>query len=232
MTRFTKLAAGLACTLLVGAGASATTVPFTENFDVDVSGWEDNVNDPLTFVASGGPDGSSYASAAFNYLGFSSPFGGGPVIFRAGDSDDASGDAFVGDWLADGVGEVSVWVRHDTPEDLTFFLRVATSFNFPGAVIGSEQVVPPNTWTQVFFDIDPSSPLCIGETVTCADALASVGNFQLGTDAPASLVATDFAYTLDVDQASLTPVPEPGTALQLVTGIAGLALLGRKRVRR
>ena len=44
--------------------AAAATVPFTENFTSSVSNWADGTGANLaTFVTSGGPDGSSYASS-------------------------------------------------------------------------------------------------------------------------------------------------------------------------
>jgi hypothetical protein len=217
--------------VLVGSGAAmAVTIPFTEDFTSDVSGWEDGNSDPLFFEASDGPDGGSYASADFNYFGYSSPFGGGPVVFRANQSDAASGGAFVGDWLTSGVTLVSAWVRHDAPEDLNFFMRVASSFNFPGAVIANTQLVAPDQWTQVFWVVDPGSPFCIGETVTCAAALSNVGNFQIGTDAPPSLIALDQAFAIDVDKVSV--VPEPGVATLLASGLVMLSLTRRSRTRR
>lgn len=216
------LAAGL------GAGtASALTVPFNEEFAANVSGWEDNAGNPLTWNLTGGPLGSSFASTEFSYFGFSNPFGGGPVIFRANDNDNASGDAFVGNYITGGVGMVSAMVYHETPENLNFFLRVANSFNFPGAVILNPQTVAPFTWTYVFWILDPNSPNCIGETVTCAAALANVGNFQIGTDAPAALVADESSYFLGVDQVRV--VPEPSQSVLLGSGLAGLAVLGRRR---
>ena len=77
------------------------------------------------------------------------------------------------------------------------------------------------------FPIDPNSPLCTGETITCAQALADVGNLQLGTNAPAALTALDQSFVLAIDQVTLASVPEPGTALLLGVGLAGLAALGR-----
>ncbi|MCL4684883.1 PEP-CTERM sorting domain-containing protein [Myxococcota bacterium] len=215
--------------LSAGTASALTTLPFTEDFATDVAGWEDSFGAPLAFQPSGGPDGSSFASSDFNFFGFSSAFGGGPVTFRGNDSDDASGDAFVGDWLAAGVQQVSVFVRQETGVDLTVFLRVATAFNFPGAVFDNPTLVPSGQWTQLNFDIDPNSPLCTGEAVTCAEALANVGNLQFGTSAPLALTEVDQAFLLGLDQVTITAVPEPGTTGLLATGLAGLAALGRRR---
>jgi hypothetical protein len=229
MKRTIGLVAAMAAALLGAGKASALTLPFTEDFGANNASWEDGANNPATWQSAGGPDGGSYASVNFNYFGFSSPFGGGPVIFRANDNDNASGDAFVGDWMAGSVVMVSAWVYQTTPENLNFFMRVANGFNFPGAVLTSGNVVAPNTWTQIVFPIDPNSPLCIGETITCAAALTSVGNLQFGTDAPASLVGTNFSYALGIDKVTITAVPEPSQAMLLGSGLAGLAILGRRR---
>ena len=124
----------------------------------------------------GGPLGSSFVSTEFSYFGFEGIMGSGPVISRAHDNQNASGDAFVGDWISGGVGIVSAMVYHETPENLSFFLRVSTAFNFPGAVFQNTQTVEPLHVDLVFWILDPNSPNCIEETVTCAEALASVGN--------------------------------------------------------
>jgi len=220
----------VAAALMLGAGAaSALTVPYTEDFTGGANGWTNADNTgPLTAIGSGGPDGGAYVTTNFNYFGFSSPFGGGPVIFRGQDENNASSLSFVGDWIAGGVGELSIWVRQNTTETLTYFLRVATTFNFPGAVINSTTAVAPNTWTKVTFDIDALNPLCFPEGTTCATALASVAHVQFGSNAPASLVALNQAWTLDLDKVSVG-VPEPGTVLLLGSGLAGLACLGRRR---
>lgn len=213
---------------LVATAAQATTVPFTESFDTGVSGWEDNVNAPLGWTATGGSDGGGYASGTYDYRGYASPFGSGPVVLRASAADSPSGGAFIGDWLTDGVGSVTAMVRHDAPEDLTFFLRLASPANFPGAVFAGTQTVAANVWTRITFAIDPSSPFCIAEGTSCAAVLANVGTLQFGTNAPAGLTDDDVAYTISIDQVSLLPVPEPGTALLFGLGLAGLAAAGRR----
>lgn len=216
--------------LLFGASTSqAATIGFVEDFDTDVAGWEDNVNHPIGFVASGGVDGGSYATTTFNYNGFASPFGGGPVTHRGSFSDNASGGAFVGDYLAEGVGAIKISFRHNAPEAINLFLRVATSVNFPGAVVNQALDVPANQWTELTFAIEPFSPACTGEAVPCAAAFSNVQNIQFGTNAPAGLLDDDVAYSLDIDRITIVPIPEPGTALLMGLGLLGLTAAGRKK---
>jgi len=91
--------------------------------------------------------------------------------------------------------------------------------------------VSADTWTELVFDIDPSSPDCTAESFdpsfTCADALQTVGHFQLGTDAPQSLIDDGVAVTFGVDKVSL--VPEPAALALLAPGLLGLAAAGRRR---
>ena len=226
-----KNLAASALVVLWGAAASAATVPYTEQFVGFNANWEDNVNNPAAWVPAGGADGGSYITTQFNFNGYVNPFGGGPVTHRASAADGASFGAFIGDWIADGVGEISAWVRHDAPEDLGFFMRVATPGNFPGAVIESTQTVTAGVWTQVTWGIDPFSPSCSPEGGSCLSALQSVGNFQIGTSAPAGLIDDDVAYNIDLDIVSINPIPEPGTAILMGLGLAGLASVGGKEKR-
>jgi hypothetical protein len=212
---------------LAAGSAQALTVPFTEDFTSTSAGWVNNGFAPLTFQASGGPDGGSHASTPFSYFGFVPPMPGqGPVIFRGHEAFDASGDAFVGDWLAGGVTQASAWVFQDTGVSLNYFLRIASPFNNNGAVFINTTPVQSGVWTQLTWTIDPNSMLCIGEQTTCAVSLANVGNLQIGTSAPSSLTSLNQSFTLAIDKVSI--VPEPGTLLLAASGLVGLGVFRRR----
>lgn len=224
------LSAGLvALVAMASTSAVAATVPFTESFDSSVSGWTDSSNLPLTFVASGGADGGGYASTVFDYDAFTSPFGGGPTVLRATGAFGPSGGAFTGDWITDSVASITANVRHNSPVPLTFSTRLAPAANTPGTNLLSFAPVPAGVWTELTFNVTVAPGLCVFERPGgCTLAgFQDVVNVQFGTDNPAgaSLV------TLDLDLVSLNPIPEPGTALLMGLGLAGLAISGRKETR-
>ena len=222
--------------LLVASAASAQTVPFTEHYDTDEAGWTENIGFPLNWVATGGPDGGSYASGEFDFMGFVEPFpGAGPIVFRGQDENMASNGNFEGDWNTAGVAFLSVWVRHDAPIDLEWIARIANTFNFPAAAFELvDPVVPPNTWTQLTFQVDKDAPLCTPESTnpmfTCENALANVAHLQFGTNAPQQLIDDEVIVTFDIDQPTI--VPEPGLAATWATGLLGLIAIARHRARR
>ncbi|CAG0970516.1 hypothetical protein MYXO_01272 [Myxococcaceae bacterium] len=215
----------LTATALGSSQAAALDVPFTEEFETGNSNWRDAGSNPLGWAASGGPDGSSYATGSFNYLGFVGPFGSGPITFRGNASAAASGGAFAGDWNTGGVTRVGAWFRHDAPVDLTLLLRI-TLVGFPAVAYQGSTPIAPNTWTFVQFDVGPGDP-CVEEGTTCDAAKANVGNIQFGTNAPEALTTLDRAIELDID--GITIVPEPGTLVLLTSGALGLGLVARRR---
>jgi len=202
------------------APASALTFPFTESFASSDANWKDNASLAPTYVATGGADGGGYISTELSFAGLVS----GPVAFRGQNNFDSSGDAFVGNWLSAGVGAVRAYVRHDAPVPIDYFVRIATSSNFPGLAIELPFSVPagPN-WTLLEFDTSFSNPLLTPEAPPGQEAafysaaLGSVGNVQFGVSLPESLTSDPAAYTFGLDQVSIG-VPEP-------TGV-GLALVG------
>jgi hypothetical protein len=219
---------GAAAVLGFVASAMGTTVPFTEEFATDASNWRDAGGGALlSFNASGGPDGSSFASGTFNFVG--SAEGDTPVLLRGQDGFNSSGDAFVGDWLTDGVETFSAYVKHDAPAALNFFTRFASSANFPGAVAIDFGPVLPNTWTEISFAISPASAQFVTfEGSDFNTVFSNIGNVQIGVSVPATLAGTDASYTFSLDKP--TVVPEPAT-LGLLTLAGGVAWRRRGRGR-
>jgi hypothetical protein len=223
--------AALFALALPAAVASAATVPFTEEFTTDASSWRGNPNSAGSldaWSASGGADGGGYVSESFNFAG--SVFGAqGPVIFRGPAS--ASGGAFTGNWIADAVREVSVYVRHDAPVPITFFARFASPMGFPGAIAVDFSPVAAGEWTELTFLIDPTSPQWASfEGSDFATVFSSIGIVQLGAVIPEALAGVDQSVRFDLDRVALRPVPEAG-ALGAFS-IAACALLAAVRMKK
>ncbi|MEC8554112.1 MAG: PEP-CTERM sorting domain-containing protein [Planctomycetota bacterium] len=200
--------------MLSATNSARADVVFTEEFANNTSGWVDNGFQALTFNANGGPDGSSYVSTEFD-LGTGGSMG--TSLFRAHDSFNASGDAFVRNFLADGIEEFSFSFRHSSPTPVSVFVRFATSNNFPASVTSFAALpqlaaVPGNNvWNQISIPIEPSS--FVHEAGTFQSNFSSIGNIQIGTGTDSGVV------TFGLDKVSLS-VPEPNSML-----LAGLALI-------
>ena len=213
---------GLLSSLGVSSLAFATTV--TEEFDTSNEGWLSGAFAPLTYNASGGPDGSSYVSLS----GTSFSDYDQTAAFRGHDDFDASGDAFVGNWIAYGWVTLSAWIRHDGPEAASFFTRIATADNFPAFVAINPVPVAPGVWTEVVFDVNPLSSTLIPEGPTAYPAVfGNVGNVQFGLSAPAGFENDTTPIVFDLDKVTVT-VPEPVSAGLLGLGMS-MILLSRKR---
>jgi hypothetical protein len=227
-----RLAPGVLFALLflvsAPAASHAATVPFTEDFTTTVSNWADNsAMNLLNHVASGGPDGGSYASASTALAGTSM------VLFRAQDEFNSSGHALEGSWVAHGVAEFSAFVRHNVPVPLNYFARFSGPGNFPGGTAVKFAPVLPGAWTQLKFIINPGNPEFVTfEGSSFNTVFSNVGHVQLGVNVPAALAGNATPYTFDIDKASIAgQVPEPSGLLTSV--IAGIGLMLRpRRIRR
>lgn len=208
---------GIAAVVALAAPVSAVTLPFTEDFSVNASGWLNATSGPLTWNATGGPDGGSYVSSTLGSLS-----GNGTIQFRANDSANASGDAFVGNWITSGVSVISADVFHDAPQAITFFFRFAGA----GAMVGFAPAVAPNTWTTISVVISPGTLTPAGGSF--ATTMAAISNLQIGVSVPVELESVPFTYGVD----EVTIVPEPATAGLLAGGLTLMAIGGRCRAAR
>lgn len=206
------------------------TVPYTENFTSDAANWRDGAGAAAaTWVASGGPDGSSYiaSTASAFFLENGDPV----VVFRGQDGFDSSADAFVGNWLGTGINRFSVWVRHDATVPLDFFVRFATPSNFPGTAADKMELIQPNTWTQLSYDIVASGVnnylFPEGPPSFFSSTFSNVGNIQVGYSVPAGFGLVNQSFNFAIDQPSIQ-TPEPASLFLLASCAAGVFMRRRR----
>lgn len=217
----------VAATLASGTSAFAIVVPFTEKFESAASNWSiGSVLTPLTYVASGGPDGSSYGSRSFSLTG--SNIGATPILFRGQSNFNSSANAFVGNWITGGVTKLQFSLRHNVNAPVTFFARISpdpvTSPN-PGGVIALTAPTTANQWTTFTVDIGPGSPF-IYEGTTFDNVFSAVARLQFGVFVDAGTANLAGPFTFDIDNVSI--IPATGT---LSAAGAALILAARRRRR-
>ncbi len=221
------MAACLALALPV-APASAVTVGFTEEFTSGDSAWRGNTNSVGTLDWSS--DG--YVTEVFNFQ-LLTPASQGPVLFRANASAGASGGAFAGDYLLNGVSEIRALVRHNAPTDMVFFARFASApFGFPGGILSQTVgIAAGSSFTELVFDLSPGNPNLILEDPGpgYAAVFGFVGNVQFGVAMPANLAGVDANYSFDITSVEIVPEAGGLGALTLAAGAVLCALRARTR---
>lgn len=214
---------------IIGTAGAVTT--FTETFDAGASGWLNNAapNATPTHVTTGGVGNSGYishtaASVTATSGSFGSPFT--QLMFRANNAADASGDAFVGNWITGGVATMTVSLRHNHAASLDFYIRIAGSAG-AGASLTTGYTVLPDTWTEVTFDITDGNPpfSSYGAAPGFSSAFSNIQNLQLGLYLPEG---TYTGLTMDIDNVGITVIPEPSSIL---LGVAAMALAFNRRRR-
>lgn len=213
---------------LSGSVAVAITVPITEDFATGGANWRDAANNPAPYIASGGVGGTGdgFISLQRSFSPTADP-NFASTIFRGHDSFDSSSDAFVGNWMQDGVSRFSFWIRHNASSELSFGTRFATAANSPGAnaVASLGLVAPPNQWTRLSMPISPAAIAPEGPAANFTTVFSNVGNLQISVR-PGSSVGTTVRF--DLDRVSI--VPEPRT-LALAIAVAGMFIYMKSRRR-
>lgn len=201
---------GLLAAMMMGTAVEAVQVPFVEDFSAGTENWVNTSQAALTHFDSDGPDGGSYVSTDV-------PFSDAPpdrdaiVLFRGEEDFLASDGAFLDDWIADGAGLLTAYVRHQAPEPLEFFARIATEFNFPGATIQDRHLVEPDVWTPIRFPVSPDyARLTLEGPFDFAAVFEDVGNVQFGVSIPESQEGNTSPYTYDLALVGVQ-IPEPSS---------------------
>lgn len=215
----------LSAIALTAGIANAGVSPFTETFESGANGWLQGSFSAPTYNATGALDGSAFITSTAD-LNSAGPFG--LTIFRGQDDFDASGDAFVGNYLASGINRISFDFRHSAGQDLGIALRVASSNNFPAFAVELDGPVASGEWVNLSFDLSFFNPLLTIEGAPTPDAfnaiMQSIGNIQVSADRPDGL-ATPLVVDFDLDNVAITPAP---SAMALL-GLGGLAATRRRR---
>lgn len=213
----------------VAPAAALAPLPFTEEFATNASGWVFGTSNAPTWFATGGVLGGSYisATATIDTNGF------GPIVFRGNNANDASGDAFVGDWLAGGVTLFTAYVRHNAPTNLNFYIRLDRGAG--NAASSNPLEVAPNTWSQLVIPITNSLGTngvfqSYGAAGTNFNAIfTNIQNVQVALSSVQDPVTVGQTYTIDLDQPAI--VPEPSTWALLACAAAALAGVHLRRRR-
>lgn len=210
--------------LAIAAGmvpAQALIVPFTEDFTSGASNWLNGASAAPTWSATGGVDGGGYISAP----GAITTGGFGTIVFRGNGAADASGDAFVGDWITGGVSTFSAYVSHNAPVSLNFYARLDAGSGRAGSSVDFS--VAPGAWFQLNVPIinSPTSFQSYGAG-TFATVFNGIQNVQIALSTTQDPSTAGQTYNVSLDQ--VATVPEPGMVSLLAFAALGLALLGRR----
>ncbi len=221
----------LGMALLAASGsASGAVVTFTETFNTNASNWLNGASAAPTYNATGGIGDSGFISYTSTFTsGATGSFPGADplqLLFRGNNAADASGDAFVGNWLSDGVLSLSVAVRHNYTTALDLYVRLDAGSG-RAASLAPSYTIEPNVWTTFTIPITDSNPpfLSYGAGIY-SNVFNSIQNVQFGLYVPASTTFTNLR--MDLDNVTVNTVPEPSAAISLLGGV-GLLLLHRRR---
>jgi hypothetical protein len=155
------------------------------------------------------------------------PAGFGAALFRGNATSDASGDAFVGNWLSAGVTLFSAFIRHNAEQPLDIFARLDAGSGRAASSVGF--TVPTNQWFPISLPIVDSTTSfqSYGQPPTgFSIVFTNIQNVQFFAS-PSSPAGT---FRFDLDKVSV--VPEPGTLGLLGLAVALLVYAGaRQRLR-
>jgi hypothetical protein len=203
--------------------ATALIVPFTEDFTSGASNWLNGSSAAPTWSATGGVDDGGYISAP----GAISAGGFGTIVFRGNAAADASGDAFVGNWLTGGVSTFSAFVRHDAPVALNFYARLDAGSGRAASSVDFS--VPVGSWFQLNIPITETSFQSYGAAGTGTAAFNSVfsgiQNVQIALSTSQDPGTAGQTYNVSLDRVAI--VPEPHTLSMLTLAALGFGFLRR-----
>ena len=198
--------------------AQALLVPFTEDFTSGAANWLNGSSTAPGWSATGGVDGGGYISAP----GAITAGGFGTIVFRGNASADASGDAFVGDWISGGVSTFSAYLSHNAPVALNFYARLDAGSGRAGSTVDFSVAPGASFQLEVPIVNAPTSFQSYGAG-TFATVFNGIQNVQIALSATQDPSTAGQSYTVSLDR--VATVPEPGTLGLVASGLAAICLL-------
>lgn len=218
---------GFLCLIgLVETGSAVSTLPFTENFEANTSSWVYGSSTTPIWSATGGVGNSGFISAPTVVSGT----GFGTIVFRANDANNASGDAFAGNWLTAGVSVFSFFVRHDADVALNFYARFDAGAG--RAASSTDFLVNPNVWTFLSIPIanQTASFQSYGAAGTGQTAFNSIFGGIQNVQVALSVDPVNAGQSVNLGLDGVSIIPEPSVSCLLLVA-AGLAQWGRRNAR-
>lgn len=194
-----------------GASASALAPGMVDTFeDGSTNGWASGFNNPNppVNVANGGPSGGGDRYLLLTASGSGS--GGRLVAF--------SGPQWAGNYVGAGVTAIGMDVNNLGATDLA--LRLA----FDGGIALSANAIhvfAGSGWTHISFSTDP------GALTGSVAALSGVTQFRLYHNPSPDFFGPPIAAQLGID--NITAVPEPAAVWLMLSGLAAVGTLVRRR---
>ncbi len=207
-----------ACCAKSSATAQAAVIPFTETFSSNTSGWLNAASAPVTYEATGGVDNDGFVTTtrAFPLSG-----GFGPIIFRGNST--ASNGNLAGNWITAGVTELRMYVRHNAPEAMNFYVRLDRGGG--NAASTNNFSVASNTWTEIVVPIINSNTVfqSFGNASNVSSdpfgfVFSSISSVQLALSLTQPTSFNTNTYTIGLDNVSAVPEPSSIGLCALATG--------------
>jgi hypothetical protein len=124
---------------------------------------------------------------------------------------------------------VSAYVRHNVPEPLDFFVRVAAGPGSPGHVYSAGLDILPNVWTKISADVSPDSAQLLSSEGSNWNAVFPFArHLQIGVVTPLGYSANATEFVFDLDKVTLT-TPEPSSTVLTMVGLTALTGVARRR---
>lgn len=229
-TRSVSSLATLGVVLAALTGSASAVTNYIENFNTGANGWFNGASAAPTYHSTGGIANSGYISYTSTFTsGATGAFGAPPlqILFRGNSAADASGDAFVGNWISDGVLGLSITFRHNYTSPLAFYSRLdaggGRAASLAPTVSGN---IAPNVWTTVTIPlIDGNPPFLSYGGGNFNTVFSNIQNLQFGLYVPASTTFTDLK--MDIDNVAIV-IPEPASLGLVALGGMG-AFIRRRR---